>query len=335
MTFPLLKVENLSKHFPVYSKGFFKRRIGTVKAVDQVSFSLNTNETLGLVGESGCGKTTTAQTLLRAIRPTDGQVFFDHKGIGDPIDLATQSEAELKPFRRHMQMIFQDPFSSLNPRMTVGRIIAEPMLIHKLARGSELDDRVEMILKKVGLKPEYKSRYPHAFSGGQRQRIGIARALIMEPALVVADEAVSALDVSVQAQVINLLDDLQQEFGLAYLFIAHDLSVVRHICDRVAVMYAGRIVETAPTKVLFNNPLHPYTQLLLASVPSPDPNVRMKLEEFSEVADSGNLPSGCSFQPRCGQCLEECGHDTPELLEVEAGHFAACLLRRGNHVFRS
>ena len=324
MTFSLLRVENLSKHFPVYSKGFFKRRVGTVRAVDQVSFSLDAHETFGLVGESGCGKTTTAQTIFRALKPSDGQVLFDHKGTGDFVDLAGLKEAELKPLRQHMQMIFQDPFSSLNRRLTVGRIIAEPMLIHKLARGSELDDRVEIILKKVGLKPEHKSRYPHAFSGGQRQRIGIARALIMEPALVVADEAVSALDVSVQAQVINLLDDLQQEFGLAYLFIAHDLSVVRHICDRVAVMYAGRIVEMGSTQELFNNPLHPYTQLLLASVPSPDPNVRMKMEGFSEVADSGNLPTGCAFQPRCGQCSEGCQSGVPELLEVEAGHFVAC-----------
>ncbi len=329
MTPPLLTVRNLSRHFPVYSKGFFRRRIGTVKAVDNISFTLHANETLGLVGESGCGKTSTAQTILRALTPTQGKVLFDRKGTGDPVDMAALTEAELKPLRKHMQMIFQDPFSSLNPRMTVGQIVAEPMLIHKLARGSELDDRVEMILKKVGLKPEHRSRYPHAFSGGQRQRIGIARALIMEPALVVADEAVSALDVSVQAQVINLLDDLQQEFGLAYLFIAHDLSVVRHICDRVAVMYAGRIVEMAPTKVLFNNPLHPYTQLLLASVPSPDPDIRMKMEGFSEVADSGNLPGGCSFQSRCGQCSEGCRSGIPELLEVEAGHFVACYLLNG------
>ncbi|MCI5123914.1 MAG: ATP-binding cassette domain-containing protein [Candidatus Electrothrix sp. AR5] len=324
MTSPLLTVTNLSKHFPVYSKGFFKRQVGTVKAVDQVNFHLDINETLGLVGESGCGKTTMAQTILHASRPTDGKVFFNHNGTGVPVDLTGLNEAELKPLRQHMQMIFQDPFSSLNPRMTVGRIIAEPMLIHKLARGSELDDRVEMILRKVGLKPEHKSRYPHAFSGGQRQRIGIARALIMEPALVVADEAVSALDVSVQAQVINLLNDLQQEFGLAYLFIAHDLSVVRHLCDRVAVMYAGRIVEMSSTRELFNNPLHPYTQLLLTSVPSPDPNVRMKLEGFSEVADSGNLPTGCAFEPRCGQCSERCRSSTPEMFEVEAGHFVAC-----------
>ncbi|MCI5224903.1 MAG: ATP-binding cassette domain-containing protein, partial [Candidatus Electrothrix sp. AR4] len=307
MTLPLLTVKNLSKHFPVHSKGLFKRRIGTVKAVDNVSFTLNANETLGLVGESGCGKTTMAQTLLRALTPTCGKVYFDLKGTGDPVDLASLSGSELKPLRKHMQMIFQDPFSSLNPRMTVGQIIAEPMVIHKLAKGSELDDRIELILKKVGMQPEHKIRYPHAFSGGQRQRIGIARALIMQPELIVADEAVSALDVSVQAQVINLLDDLKQEFGLAYIFIAHDLSVVRHICDRVAVMYAGRIVETAPTQKLFNIPRHPYTRLLLASVPSPNPDIRMNMDIIGEVADTGNLPGGCAFHPRCAS-----RQDTPK-----------------------
>ncbi len=324
MTASFLTVRNLSKHFPLYSKGFFRRQISTVKAVDRVSFTLKANETLGLVGESGCGKTTLARTVLRAFKPTEGQVLFDRRGTGNPVDLTSLSETELKPIRQHMQMIFQDSFSSLNPRMTVGQIIAEPLRIHKLARGSELDDRVEIILKKVGLKPEHKRRYPHAFSGGQRQRIGIARALIMEPALVVADEAVSALDVSTQAQIINLLDDLKQEFGLAYLFIAHDLSVVRHICDRVAVMYAGRIVEMAPARELFSYPLHPYTRLLLASVPSLDPGIRMNMETTAEVADTGNLPSGCAFQPRCGQCSEGCRGGIPELLEVEAGHFVAC-----------
>lgn len=324
MSLPLLSVRNLKKYFPVYSQGFFRRRVGTVKAVDNISFSIHANETLGLVGESGCGKTTAAHTILRAFSPTQGEIFFDHNGTGNSVDLATLSEAKLKPLRKHMQMIFQDPFNSLNPRMTVGQIIAEPILIHKLAKGRELDDRVGMILKKVGLKPEHKVRYPHAFSGGQRQRIGIARALIMEPTLVVADEAVSALDVSVQAQIINLLDDLQEELGLAYLFIAHDLSVVRHICDRVAVMYAGRIVEIAPTRELFDNPLHPYTQLLLASVPNPDPNIKMKMDTFSEVADIGNLPTGCAFHPRCGRCQNACRAGVPDLLEVEPGHFVAC-----------
>ncbi|MCI5132784.1 MAG: ATP-binding cassette domain-containing protein, partial [Candidatus Electrothrix sp. EH2] len=280
------------------------------------------------------GKTTAAHTILRSITPTQGNIFFDLDGTGEIVDLAGLREAELKPLRRHIQMIFQDPFSSLNPRMTVEQIIAEPLRIHKLAKGSELDSRVEMILKKVGLKSEHKARYPHAFSGGQRQRIGIARALIIEPALVVADEAVSALDVSVRAQIINLLNDLQEEFGVAYLFIAHDLGVVRHICDRVAVMYAGRIVEMARTKDIFSNPLHPYTQLLLASVPSPDPDIKMKMEEFSEVADAGNLPYGCAFQHRCAQCSDGCRSGIPELLEVKAGHFVACLLCRGRSVFR-
>ncbi|MDQ3815047.1 MAG: ATP-binding cassette domain-containing protein, partial [Armatimonadota bacterium] len=260
---PLLQVRNLCKHFPIMSKGFSRKQIGAVKAVDQVSFDLQRGETLGLVGESGSGKTTCARTILRALTPTSGQALFHDNG--DTIDLATLPEKELKPLRQKMQMIFQDPFSSLNPRMTVGDIVAEPLVIHKLAKGKELEDRVVETLVKVGLKPEHRQRYPHAFSGGQRQRIGIARALIMRPSLVVADEAVSALDVSVQAQVINLLADLQDEFDLTYIFVAHDLSVVQHICDRVAVMYAGKIVELATAEELFERPRHPYTRALLSA----------------------------------------------------------------------
>jgi ABC-type oligopeptide transport system ATPase subunit len=275
---PLLRVRGLSKHYPVLSKGLFPRRIATIRACDDVSFDLAPGETLGLVGESGSGKTTTGRAILRAIRPTSGEVLFecaDHRVV----DLARLYDGELKPLRTQMQMIFQDPFSSLNPRMTVRQIVAEPLVIHRLARGSELEDRVVALLRRVGIRPEYRTRYPHAFSGGQRQRIGIARALIMRPRLVVADEAVSALDVSVQAQVINLLKELQEEFGLTYIFIAHDLSVVRHLCDRVAVMNAGRIVELAPTEQIFGEPQHPYTRMLLSAIPVPDPTVRMELAD--------------------------------------------------------
>ena len=270
---PLLQVKGLKKYFPVYSSGFVKRQIGSIKAVDGVSFELMPGETLGLVGESGSGKTTCARTILRAMQPTEGEVWFN-TSLG-MLDLAKLSGAELKPLRREMQMIFQDPFSSLNPRMTVGDIIAEPLVIHGLAHGRELRDRVDQLLIKVGLPAEYRHRYPHAFSGGQRQRICIARALILNPALVVADEPVSALDVSVQAQVINLLEDLQEEFQLTYLFVAHDLSLVRHICDRVAVMYKGRIVELEDTEKLFEEPRHPYTKMLLSAIPSTDPDEKL------------------------------------------------------------
>lgn len=267
---PLLEVRRLTKHYPVYDQGLFKRQVDTVKACDDVSFDVSLGETLGIVGESGSGKTTLGRALLRATNPTSGEVIY-HKNGGETVDLACANEATLKPLRREIQMIFQDPFSSLNPRWTVQKIIAEPLVIHGLSKGSETEDRVVAMMKKVGVRPEYRTRYPHAFSGGQRQRIGIARALILNPRLVVADEAVSALDVSVQAQVVNLLADLQSELGLTYLFIAHDLSVVRHICDRVAVMKGGKIVELEETEKLFRSPAHEYTRALLGAALKPDP----------------------------------------------------------------
>ncbi len=280
---PLLDVRRLSKHYPVHRPGFRRKVVGLVKAVDDVSFALAPGESFGLVGESGSGKTTTARCILRAIRPTDGQVIF-RAPDGRAVDLARLSDRELKPVRQHAQMVFQDPVSSLNPRMTVRDIVAEPLVIHRLARGSELDDRVGEMLRRVGLNPDHGARYPHAFSGGQRQRIGIARALIMRPSLVVCDEATSALDVSVQAQVLQLLLDLQCEFGLTYLFVAHNLDVVRDFCDRVAVMRNGRIVELAPTPRIFADPQHPYTKLLLSAMPSADPDVPMNFNIADELA---------------------------------------------------
>jgi oligopeptide/dipeptide ABC transporter ATP-binding protein len=321
---PLLRVRGLCKYFPVRSKGFFKKVLAQVKAVDDVNFDLMPGETLGIVGESGSGKTTVARTILRALKPTAGSVDF--RLNGREINLSSLGEAELRPLRPHMQMIFQDPVSSLNPRMTVGDIVGEPLVIHKIAKGDELRGQVEAMLKKVGLKPEHRQRYPHAFSGGQRQRIGIARALIMHPKLVVADEPVSALDVSVQAQVINLLQDLQDELDLTYIFVAHDLSVVKHICDRVAVMYAGKIVELAPTDELFENPLHPYTRALLSAVPSLDPDDAINFDVGGEVADPGNLPSGCSFHPRCIDCFEPCNREVPSLEEYGPMRSVSCHL---------
>ena len=321
---PLLQVKQLRKYFPVLSQGFLRRQIGLIKAVDDVSFDLMPGETLGLVGESGCGKTTTGRAILRALDPTAGEVLFQD---GDQtVDLTRLAASQLKPLRTKMQMIFQDPFASLNPRMTVGDIVGEPLVIHKLASGSESEDRVAAMLQKVGLMPEHRTRYPHAFSGGQRQRIGIARAQIMQPSLVVCDEAVSALDVSVQAQVINLLQDLQQELGLTYLFIAHDLSVVRHICDRVAVMYVGKIAELSETASLFSDPKHPYTQALLAAVPNPDPDVAMDATLSGEVADPGNPPPGCSFHPRCAECMVQCKEDMPQQVELSENHRVWCHL---------
>ncbi|MCC5808304.1 MAG: ABC transporter ATP-binding protein [Opitutales bacterium] len=280
----LLEVKGLKKYFPVYSKGIVRRQIDEIRAVDEISFALRPGETLGIVGESGSGKTTAARAILRALRPTAGEVWFESDAFGR-VDLAQFADKGLKPLRQEMQMIFQDPFSSLNPRMTVGDIVGEPLLIHKLADGRKRRDMVAEMLEKVGLLPRHMQRYPHAFSGGQRQRIGIARALIMRPKLVVADEAVSALDVSVQAQVINLLQDLQDEFKLTYIFVAHDLSVVRHICNRVAVMYLGKIVEFGPTDIIFDSPRHPYTQALLSAIPMPDPDVPLRPQMVGEIGD--------------------------------------------------
>lgn len=302
----------------------FGRHTASIRAVDDLNFDLPAGETLGLVGESGSGKTTAARCVLRAIQPSSGEIRF-RLPDGETLDLARLSERELRPLRPHLQMIFQDPYSSLNPRMTVGQIIAEPLVIHRLAKGRELEARVADILLKVGLKPEHHGRYPHAFSGGQRQRIGIARALVMRPSLIVADEAVSALDVSVQAQVLNLLKDLQSDFQLTYLFVAHNLDVVRHFCDRVAVMYAGRIVELAPTAQLFSNPMHPYTRALLAAVPNPDPDVRLSFDMPGEMADAARLPAGCAFHPRCPSCFNPCKSIRP-ILTGAAEHFSACHL---------
>jgi len=321
---PLLQVRGLCKFFPVFRRGFMKRKVGEIRAAEDVSFDLIPGETLGLVGESGSGKTTVARTILRAHDPTRGEILFRD---GDTtIDLAQLNSAEMKPLRTKMQMVFQDPFASLNPRLTVHDIVAEPLVIHRLARGSALEDRVSETLRLVGLKPEHRHRYPHAFSGGQRQRIGIARALIMRPSLIVADEAVSALDVSVQAQVINLLRRLQVELGLTILFIAHDLSVVRHLCTRVAVMYAGRLVETADTVALFEDPKHPYTRTLLSAVPLPDPDRRIDFGVGGEAADPGRLPPGCSFHPRCPNRFEPCDRAVPQLRSIGERRNTACYL---------
>jgi len=320
----LLRVRGLRKYFPIHGKGLVQRVVGMVKAVDGVSFELRAGEVLGLVGESGSGKTTVARSILRAIEPTDGEVWF--RVDGRMVDLARLRDKQLKPLRTRMQMIFQDPFSSLNPRMTVGDIVGEPLVVHRLARGQELKDRVAEMLVRVGLKPEHAIRYPHAFSGGQRQRIGIARALILHPSLVIADEPVSALDVSVQAQVINLLGELKDEFQLTCLFVAHDLSVVQHICDRVAVMYAGKLVEVAPAEAIFDDPKHRYTRALISAVPYPDPDRPVTFVLGGEVADPADLPDGCSFHPRCPECFAPCKDQTPELTTIEPGRQAACHL---------
>ena len=320
----ILEVNNLVKYFPI-QKGFLKRHVGDVRAVDDVSFTIETGETLALVGESGCGKTTTSRCILRAIEPTSGEVNFVTKD-DQTVDVTQLGKEALRELRQDMQMIFQDPFSSLNPRMMLLDIVGEPLLVHGMKSRADRADRVAELLRLVGLRPEYMRRFPHAFSGGERQRIGIARALALNPRLVVADEPVSALDVSVQAAVINLLEDLQEQLGLTYLFVAHDLSVVRHIADRTAVMYVGKIVELADTEELFENPRHPYTAALLSAVPIPDPRFkasRIPLE--GEVANPAAPPSGCYFHPRCPHATDECAIQTPQLEEISPGHWVSCI----------
>jgi peptide/nickel transport system ATP-binding protein len=319
----LLEVKDLHKYFPI-RRGFWKRTVGHVRAVDGVSFYLQEGETLGLVGESGCGKTTASRCILRALQPTQGQVLFRTQA-GTVVDLTTLEKPDLRALRREMQMVFQDPFTSLNPRMTLLDIIGEPLLVHGMKSRRGREERVAELLRLVGLRPEYMRRFPHAFSGGERQRIGIARALVLHPRLVVADEPVSALDVSVQAQILNLLGDLQAQLRLTYLFVAHDLSVVKHISDRVAVMYVGRIVEMAPTDALFHTPRHPYTAALLSAVPEPDPRVRaQRMVLQGEVANPADPPSGCYFHPRCPYANDTCRTQTPRWEEVTPGHFVSC-----------
>jgi oligopeptide transport system ATP-binding protein len=316
----LLRVDNLVKHFPIM-RGIFQKQVGAVRAVDDVSFYINRGETLGLVGESGCGKSTTGRAVLQLYRPTSGEVHFEGK------ELTTMKGEELRAMRRKMQMIFQDPYASLNPRMTVGEIVGEPLLVHGVATQAEVEDRVKQLLELVRLNPSFSRRYPHEFSGGQRQRIGIARSLALQPSLIVCDEPISALDVSIQAQVVNLLEELQEQFNLTYLFIAHDLSMVRHISDRVAVMYLGVIVEMTTRAELYSKPLHPYAQALLSAVPVPDPRAEMTRKRIileGDVPSPANPPSGCRFRTRCPIAEEVCAEKRPEFREIKPGHFVAC-----------
>jgi len=320
---PLVRVKDLKKHFPITRGILFQRQVGAVRAVDGVSFDVYHGETLGLVGESGCGKTTAGRTILQLYRPTAGSVFFDD------VNLSTLKGEALRRMRQRVQMIFQDPFASLNPRMTIARIIGEPLRIHKLARGKEQIERVQELLRLVRLNPRFINRYPHEFSGGQRQRIGVARALASNPEFIVCDEPISALDVSIQAQIVNLLEDLQDQLGLTYLFIAHDLSMVRHICDRVAVMYLGKIVELAEKEELYDHPAHPYTKALLSAVPVPDPAVERQRKRIileGDVPSPSNPPPGCHFNTRCSIAQEICSREEPAWRDIGGGHYVACHL---------
>jgi oligopeptide transport system ATP-binding protein len=320
MSEPLLQVKGLKKYFPI-TGGVFGKKIGEVKAVDDVTFTVYKGETLGIVGESGCGKSTTGRMLLRLIEPTEGSIVFEGK------EVTKLPKAELRKMRRDMQMIFQDPFASLNPRHTVEKILEEPLVVHGIGSKEERKKRVREMLEVVGLGQYHAKRYPHQFSGGQRQRIGIARALMTNPKLIVADEPVSALDVSIQAQVLNLLEDLQKEFGLTYIFIAHDLGVVRHISDRVGVMYLGRLVELADSDQLYESPKHPYTKALLSAVPIPDPEYKKESQLLSgDLPNPANPPQGCAFHTRCSACMDICKQKRPEMKEVEKGHYVACHL---------
>ncbi|HEY3192794.1 MAG TPA: dipeptide ABC transporter ATP-binding protein [Solirubrobacterales bacterium] len=318
---PLLEVEHLVKHFPIKSGILFDREVASVKAVDDCSLTLHEGETLGLVGESGCGKSTLCRTIIQLLEPTAGSVHFRGR------ELVGLSRRELRPIRREVQMIFQDPYASLNPRKRVGQIIGDPLLLHGLASGDQLRREVQQLMDRVGLQPEHYNRYPHEFSGGQRQRIGIARALALRPKLIIADEPVSALDVSIQAQIINLLEDLQDEFNLSYIFVAHDLGVVRHVSDRIAVMYLGKIVERSPASVLYERPIHPYSVALLSAVPIPDPKAnaeRTPVVLEGDVPSPVNPPSACRFHTRCPWATEICSQDEPPLADYESGQAAAC-----------
>jgi len=330
----LLQVENLVKHFPISKGIFFRKQVGAVQAVSDISFHINRGETLGLVGESGCGKSTTARCLLRLLEPTSGRVLYQTEAAGDGsrpaeiIDIASADKDELRRLRRDVQIVFQDPYASLNPRMTVAGIIAEPLLVHGIGDTEDRIDRVKELLKVVGLNPEHTNRYPHEFSGGQRQRIGVARALALNPSFMVLDEPVSALDVSIQAQVLNLMSDLQDEFGLTYLFIAHDLSVVRHVCDRVGVMYLGKLAEVADRDTLYERPMHPYTHALMSAVPIPDPTIERERKRIilqGDIPSPINPPTGCRFNTRCPRAeFPKCSEEEPELRELEPSHWVAC-----------